>query len=263
MLLLDSIIKIDMAIVFYYSYVILFPILLGLIYRRTERKSSDCADDVVQYITPRIYENHTAVILEHNANRVADGGDINVLPLIKVLKRYNENFQIYLCLYEDNIVKVLTNPYVKRIWIFGHGERGGFKLTDKFFSYENFMKEHGTELREIGPREYVYQCHCNPGSGKLLTDCLLNKRKGKLDPNVDNMPNYFDSGLADMELDDSIKSKCLLGIAVRLCSTFGKIPYIDLNYNCTSSVEHIILRYEAHLEKKSQLPKNETNDQSN
>ena len=176
-----------------------------------------------------------------------------MLYLIKVLKRYNENFQIYLCLYEDNIVKVLTNPYVKRIWIFGHGERGGFKLTDKFFSYENFMKEHGTELREIGPREYVYQCHCNTGSEKPLTDCLLNERKGKLDPNVDNMPNYFDTGLADMELDDSIKSKCLLGIAVRLCSTFGKIPYIDLNYNCSSSVEHIIMRYEAHLEKKSKL----------
>lgn len=190
-LLLDSIIEIDMAIVFYYSYVILLPILLGLIYRGTERKSSDCADDVVQYITPRIDENHTAVILEHNANRVADGGDINVIPLIKVLKRYNENFQIYLCLYEDNIVKVLTNPYVKRIWIFGHGERGGFKLTDKFFSYENFMKEHDTELREIGPREYVYQCHCNTGSEKPLTDCLLKERKGLLDQNIDNMPNFF------------------------------------------------------------------------
>lgn len=219
----------------------------------SEDDSLKDARNVVQYIKSHKSEDHTAVILKHDANKFMDGGDKNALPLIKVLNKYRENFQIYLCLNEDNMVEVLTNPHVKRIWIFGHGKRGCLRLTDKLFSYENFMKEYDTELRKIGPREYVYQCHCNRGTAKPLTDCLLNKRKGLLDQKVDNMPNFFDTGLADMELDESIESKCRLRIAVSLCSTLGKRLSIDLNYNCPSSVEHIIKRYEAHLEKKSKL----------
>lgn len=234
------------------TYTLTFAtILLGGMYRSSEKYSSNDAEDVVQYIKPHISEDHTAVILKHNANRAMDDGDKNVLPLIKVLNKYGEDFQIYLCLYEDNMVKVLTNPHAKRFWIFGHGKKGCLRMTDKLFSYENFMKEHGTELHDIDTIEYVYQCHCNRGTAKPLTDCLLKERKGLLDPNVDSMPNYYDSGLANMELDKSIKSKCRLRFAVWVCSFLGEKLHIDLNYNSPSSVEHIIKRYEAHLERKA------------
>ena len=81
------------------TYTLTFAtIFLGGMYRSSEKYSLEDAEDVVQYIKPHISEDHTAVILKHDANRAMDDGDKNVIPLIKVLNKYGEDFQIYLCL---------------------------------------------------------------------------------------------------------------------------------------------------------------------
>lgn len=242
---------------------IIVPILLAFTYIGSECDSLRYAKKVIPYIITHKPENHTAIILPHDANRAMDGGDNPVLTLIEVLTKYNENFQIYFCLDEKDMINALTNPYVKRIWIFGHGDRGCCGLTGKVFTYAEFMTEKtdtGWKLRDIEPKEYVYQCHCNPGSTIPLTDYLL-KNKGALNSDVDDMPNYNDSGIADMKIAKPLNYICL-SINVLLFRIFKNLFNVDLNYNNSCSNKYFIDRYAEHLEKKSKLLNNETNDQS-
>lgn len=240
-----------------------FPIVLGIIYIVMESIPWMYSIKIIPYMLPHTSEDHTAVILPHDATRALDGGDIQVLPLLKVLKKYKENFQVYLCLHEEDMVGVLTNPHVKRIWIFGHGRRGGCGLTGKLFSYSDFMTEKtdsGWKLREIEPKEYVYQCHCNPKSTTPLTDYLL-KRKGTLFPDADDMPNFVDTGIADLRTYGSCANP-VVSLKVGLIKGLGKIFETDLNYMTVFSIKRFIKRYEVHLEKKSRLGVTESNDKS-
>lgn len=254
----------DYDVLSFYGIIITFPIIFGVINFIREFNSWRYAKKVVHYMTPHIPEDHTAIILAHDEKRAMDGGDKPVLTLLEALTKYNEDFQVYLCLYEEDMVNVLTNPFVKRIWIFGHGDRGSCCLTGKFFSYENFMTEktdNGEKLRDIEPKEYVYQCHCNPKSTAPLTDYLI-KDKGVLDPNVDDMPNFLDSGMADMNVKFSLKHFVLF-IMVWGHKILGYILHKDFNYTSSFSIEYFINRYAEHLKKKSKLLKKGTNDQSN
>ena len=227
------------------------PSVLGVAYIVNESNSSKYAKKIAENLTLHKPEDHTAIIFPHDENKKMDGGDEPVMALIDALKKYNENFQIYLCLYEEDMINVLTNPYVKRIWIFGHGDRGGCVLTDKYFSYADFMTEKtdsGWKIRDIEPKEYVYQCHCNPKSTTPLTDYLL-KEKGRLNPNVDDMPNYYDSGITDMKTDKAKRGK-KHSFKVKLCNKLGNMLHEDNKYNDNSSIEYFIKRYAEHLEKK-------------
>lgn len=243
---------------------IYIPLSLGIVYIMYEGFSFRYAKNVVKYITTHEPENHTAVILPHDAKRAMDGGDKPVLKLIEVLTKYSENFQIYFCLDEKDMINALTNPYVKRIWIFGHGDRGCCGLTDKVFTYAEFMTEKTDtcwKLRDIEPKEYVYQCHCNPGSTRPLTDYLL-KNKGTLNSDVDDMPNYNDSGIADMKIAKPRNYICL-SLNVLIFRGLKNLFNMDLNYNNIFSNKYFIDRYADHLEKKCKLLNNKTNEQSN
>lgn len=244
-----------------YGTSIIVQIGLGIYYIISEGLSLEYAKKVIPYIIKHEPENHTAVILPHDAKRAMDGGDNPVLKLIEVLTKYNENFQIYFCLDEKDMVSVLTNPYVKRIWIFGHGERGCCGLTNKVFTYAEFMTEKtdtGWKLRDIEPKEYVYQCHCNSGSTRPLTDYLL-KNKDTLNSDVDDMPNYNDSGIADMKID---KPRNYIGLSLNVLIFRGlkNLFNMDLNYNNIFSNEYFIDRYAEHLEKKCKLSDKAIND---
>lgn len=239
--------------IFIFFAVIYFvaPYFLGFFYLTSEYNSFKCSNEIASGITPRKSEDHTAIILPHDRNRDLDGGDDCVMRLINVLKEYNESFQVYPCLCEEDMIDVLKNHRVKRIWIFGHGDRGGCCLTGIYFSYAEFMTEKtdcGWKLREIEPKEYVYQCHCNPKSTTPLTDYLL-KEKGLLNPNVDDMPNYYDSGITDMKTDKAKRGK-KHSFKVKLCNKLGNMLHEDNKYNDNSSIEYFIKRYAEHLEKK-------------
>lgn len=267
-LVLHSEMQSNVAIFVSYLLYITVPLILTLFYIGSEYSSLKKSSNVIKYITPNTYddqETHTAVILAHDENKPIDGGDINAQPLLDVLNG-KEKFQIYFCLHEKEMATALTKSSAKRIWIFGHGTKGGCRLTDKFFSYADFMTEKtkdGWKIRDIAPKEYVYQCHCNPKSESVtpLTDYLL-ASKGVLDSKVDDMPNYYDSGLVDLEIDNPQENRLLLN-DMRFNRMLGYFLHKDFNYNDSLSVNYIIKKYEAHLEKKSKLPNNEINDQSN
>ncbi len=247
-----------------YATSTIVPISLGIYYLGSEGFSLRYAKKVIPYIITHKPENHTAIILPHDAKRAMDGGDNPVLKLIEVLTKYNENFQIYFCLDEKDMINALTNPYVKRIWIFGHGDRGCCGLTGKVFTYAEFMTEKtdtGWKLRDIEPKEYVYQCHCNPGSTIPLTDYLL-KNKGALNSDVDDMPNYNDSGIVDMKIAKPLNYICL-SINVLLFRILKNLFNMDLNFNNSCSNKYFIDRYAEHLEKKSKLSDKVAKNQSN
>ncbi|MCR5705157.1 MAG: hypothetical protein K6G85_11170 [Eubacterium sp.] len=250
--------------IFIHVMSIYIPITLGIVSLALEIILYIFAKKILPNITLDKSEEHTAIILPHDAKKIMDVSDFPVPRLIKVLKKYHENFQIYFCLYEENIISVLTKPKIeniKRIWIFGHGDRGGCSLTDKYFSYEEFMtekNEYGEKLHNIQPMEYVYQCHCNPESTTPLTEYLL-KSKGVLDPEIypdnypddDKMKNYYDSGLSDMKINS--KGNRLLSLDAWFYKGLGKLLHEDSNYNDPLSINYIIKKYETHLENKSKL----------
>lgn len=105
--------------------------------------------------------------------------------------------------------------------------------------------------------EYVYQCHCNPESTTPLTEYIL--EKGLLNQSIDNMPNFNDRGIADMEIELSIKNIPLLTWS-GINKIRGKVCNKDYNYMNFFSVRYLIKRYENHLENKSKLANKRTND---
>ena len=231
------------------------PFYLGSNYVISERSALKSAKEVKKYIKTDEPEEHTAVILPHDKNRAMDGGDKTVLQLLEVLYE-KENFQVYLCLFKDEMKDVLKKSTVKRIWIFGHGTRGSCSLTDGPFTYSDFMTEKvgdNWKIREVPQMEYVYQCHCNQKSTTPLTEYLVKKR-GALH-NDQKMLNYYDSGLANLKIDRSLESDYkLLSYLTRICSYVGKKLDIDLNYNIPLSIKYLIDRYEEHLERRANNP---------
>lgn len=240
------------------------PILLGIINFASEIISGIVVKTIIlPDIASENTEDHTAIILAHDEKRALDIIDIPVPVLVNVLKKYGENFHIYFCLYEKQMAEVLTSDHIKRIWIFGHGTRGSCALTVKVFKYADFMqekKDNGENLDEMKKMEYVYQCHCNPESTTPLTDYLL-PYKGKLDPKIDDMPNYWDGSLKEMANDNSQKNRDLSD-TVHTNISLEKNEKKHIKYMTFLSIISLVKRYEAHLEKKRELASIGTNDQS-
>lgn len=235
-------------------FILAFIALIPLHHLTSEGNSLTNAEKILPYMRQTATTEHTAVIFPHNKNRPADGGDGVALKLLEGLKQYREDFQIYFCLTSEEMIRALTNPMVRRIWIFGHGNRGGCGLTDGQFIYSEHMLERtedGWELRKITPKEYVYQCHCNREKLQSLADYLV-LEKGVLDSSVDDMPNYFDTGFIGME---SVSSKKYgkLYVTQKVSKVLNAIFKKDFNYMSDDSAEYVIDRYLAHLEKKQKI----------
>jgi len=221
-----------------------------LVYWLSERGYKKFAKKYVNYLVIREEGEHTAIILPHDETRMIEGADDPSEILIEGLQKYNEKFQVYFCLNTDDFLHVLQNPNVKRLWIFGHGTRGGVCLNS-FLTYAEFMTEKiGSEweTRNIQSMEYVYQCHCNGGDNRPLTDYLL-KEKGLLNEKIDGMPNYLDTGVVNIKPPSTCK---FLGYklfySIYKCLVILHIT--DGNLNNILSIKIIINRYLAHLEKR-------------
>ncbi|MDD4422230.1 MAG: hypothetical protein PHD46_04245 [Eubacteriales bacterium] len=218
----------------------------------SEKDCKKFAEKYVKYLAIHEDGEHTAIILPHDETRMLEGADDPSEILIEGLKKYNEKFQVYFCLTADDFLHVLQNPNVKRLWIFGHGTKGGFCLNS-FLTYAEFMTEKiGSEwkTRNIQLMEYVYQCHCNGGDNRPLTDYLL-EEKGLLNEKIDDMPNYLDTGVANIKPSLNGKPRAYL-ITYYIWKFLEKLHIIDGNLNNIGSITEFINRYLAHLENKSE-----------
>ncbi|HJK66198.1 MAG TPA: hypothetical protein O0X26_06655, partial [Methanocorpusculum sp.] len=105
-----------------------------------------------------------------------------------------EPYRIYCCFTKNEVEKVITNPQVINLWIFGHGSRGGVDVADGPFYYDS-LKD-----RDIPKKGYIQQYHCNcwinEHDNTSLVDLLVdeNDRKRSTDTGtqkISRIGNYF------------------------------------------------------------------------
>jgi hypothetical protein len=129
-------------------------------------------------------EDHDAIIV-NVYNRFAQSASLGcgIDKLINFFRESNHPYQVYLCNNRKDLFNCINNPKTIRIWIFGHGDRGGSTCKDGYCLYEDLVKKLGEEARS---KEAVYQFHCNPGEKKSLLE-LLNANAGFVNHKTNNM----------------------------------------------------------------------------
>jgi hypothetical protein len=136
---------------------------------------------------------HTGIIVVHYDHQFVDYSIWGVKTLITGLYQIRkphtirglfrvEPYKIYHCSKKDEIIKVIDNPNILRIWVFGHGVKHGIKANDGMLYY--------CELSEAPKKEFIAQLHCNPLGGKSLIDFLLLKSKTRNYIINDDYRNY-------------------------------------------------------------------------
>jgi hypothetical protein len=94
----------------------------------------------------------------------------------------NNPYKIYLCHDENEFLKIINNPKMIRIWIFGHGDRGGVSFTDGYCNYEELVKKIDPESKK---KDAIYQFHCNVGYKRSLVQ-LLPVKKGFVNHSIND-----------------------------------------------------------------------------
>ena len=111
-------------------------------------------------------KDHTGIVIIHYNWPLKDISLVGVDTLIKGIYE-KEPYKIYNCYEPEEIMLVVKNPKVKRLWIFGHGVKHGVSTDSGTLYYCNFQNE--------PQKEFVAQLHCNPQGGKSSCDYLLDR----------------------------------------------------------------------------------------
>lgn len=120
-------------------------------------------------------ENHDAiVVIVYNRFSSSAMFGCGIDLLIGCFNQNNRPYKIYLCDTREKFLSIINTPKAKRIWIFGHGKRGGVSCSDGLCLYEDLEKRMAPESKG---KEAVYQFHCNSGNEKSLVE-LLSVKKG-------------------------------------------------------------------------------------
>ena len=148
--------------------------------------------------------NHNAFIIVHSPgdNMVYAGID----NLINKFTATKNPFRIYDCNNPDEFKTVVANEKAKRLWIFGHGWRGGitfkgqrplwnslpFKAKNNtYFSYCDLIEN---DLNTYPSKDFVAQLHCNHfskkhASNRPLPEFLMENNLGKDNYHVSDSKN--------------------------------------------------------------------------
>lgn len=205
-----------------------------------DNKSSN---NIEKYFSNRSNEKHTAIILARNSEIYIDSFDETAIDLAKGLTLHDQAYQFYLCTSNAMLTDILLNMNTTRIWIFGHGAVGGVGISEGgYLSYSHFMLEKKRDemiLRSFPRKEAVYQCHCNGGSGWSLADFLL-PRKGVLDEEPDDFPNYRETGV----------NGCVVNFKIFGWKPFGFLKNVNTNYSNRAFIEEYLKHIERVINKK-------------
>jgi hypothetical protein len=109
--------------------------------------------------------NHVAIVLANNyfPENILGFGLENAVSLVKYLKKKNKAYRVYNKITSPQLKKIINDKQVKSIFLFGHGERHGFKVGRNevvyYCEFPNHPKKH-----------LIAQFHCNHYSGKALSE---------------------------------------------------------------------------------------------
>ena len=83
-------------------------------------------------------------------------------------------FHVYVCYFPDDAKRIIENPNIESIWIFGHGHFFGID-----FGKRGFLKY--CLLKDAGKKKFIAQLHCNDSSssGCSLADFILTENGQK------------------------------------------------------------------------------------
>ncbi len=228
------------------AWILCMPLVTIFFYWNGLGKETKDAKYIASHYSYNASQEHTAVILPHDSKKMFDGSDGAAAYLLKELAD-REAYQVYFCPTEMDILHVLQNPNIQGVWVFGHGSKHGVDVKDKFSIYSELFTEltdSGPILRDVPKKEYVYQCHCNGGNGISLPYFLLETR-GYLDKNIDDMPNYRDTGYGYAFGDDKFQDK-LVNFSIGKWEPFTCLR----NLNSDGNNNKFIDMYISHLKKR-------------
>lgn len=89
--------------------------------------------------------------------------------LIEFFTKKGINYKVYCCENYDDFFNVVNNPQAKKLWIFGHGYRGGVRTGNRIVIYSELINNLSINAKN---KDYIYQFHCNNGCEKSLADYL-------------------------------------------------------------------------------------------
>ncbi|GEM_PF-4937770 len=110
---------------------------------------------------------------------------IELAYLIYYLRATGEKFSIYKDIDKNVFDKIMENRSISIIYLLGHGSRHSFKLNkDDIIYYCEYSNKRKFK------KEYIYQFHCNHGTGKSLVEYVVpQKRWNECNPHYGYM--YF------------------------------------------------------------------------
>lgn len=133
-------------------------------------------------------QQHTGIIIPINSKRLAESSSAEAQdPLVKTLFKLKAYpYRVYFCFTKNEVEKVITDPQIINLWIFGHGSRGSVDVADGPFYYDSL------KYRDIPKKGYIQQYHCNgwidEHDNTSLVDLLVdeNDRKRSTDTGTQN-----------------------------------------------------------------------------
>ena len=137
---------------------------------------------------------HTGVVVVHYRHAFLDFPMIGVAMLVKgfyQIKNFRriyglyekEPYKVYHYESKEDIVGLINNPQINKIWIFGHGLKHGIQTDEGALYY--------CEVAHSPPKEFIAQMHCNPFGGKSLADYLVSEHDDEHQIVNDGYRNYI------------------------------------------------------------------------
>ncbi len=115
---------------------------------------------------------HNGIIIAHGEYSQKLGYGDGVDLIIQKFHEKNIAYKIYDCQSIRNFKDIVRNPMVKKIWIFGHGERGGIRIGFECLEYQVEFHNEPESIK----KDYIHQFHCNGGIKPSLADLLSDGR---------------------------------------------------------------------------------------
>lgn len=113
-------------------------------------------------------KNHIAIVLCNNymPERVLSYRE-DIPKLVKYFKKNNWSYKIYFRADEKTMKEVIKNKKATIVYILGHGQRHGVKVSSKSLVYY-------CEFEKSPKKKFIAQLHCNHYGGKSLAEYLSN-----------------------------------------------------------------------------------------
>lgn len=121
---------------------------------------------IQKHLESKSNQEHSAIIIANNYYPERFLVYINKINLlIKYFKLKNIPYKVHLNVNRKRLKEIIYNKKAKNIYIVGHGQRHGLKLSKKDVIYY-------CEVKDAPKKDFIVQLHCNHNFGKSLVEYI-------------------------------------------------------------------------------------------